>query len=62
MALSGINGGRLDDPAQGDARGMRQKWEGGWRSEHPHRGKGEEGWDERFMEGKQGRGYHLKCK
>jgi hypothetical protein len=29
---------------------------GGWVGEHPHRGKGEAGWDGRFEAGRQGRG------
>jgi hypothetical protein len=30
--------------------------------EHSHRGKGEGRWDEEFVEGKDRREYHLKCK
>ena len=35
---------------------------GEWVGEHPHRDKGEEEWGGVSMEGKLGRGYHLKCK
>jgi hypothetical protein len=34
----------------------------GWIREHPHKGKREGECDEGFVEGKPGKGQHLKCK
>jgi len=35
---------------------VRWEWVGGWVGEHPHRSRGEVGWENRFLEGKLGRG------